>query len=261
MDVTFQPGHFMWHELVTPEPERAIDYYGAIAGMQTRAYYPKGSDKPYWTWVDRFGPLGALLTLDDAAKARGHSPHWFANVMVKDLDACLQEAQTRGATLLRGPEPMGTVGWWAVIRDPQGAEIAAFAAKDPLPARDPLLCGGFVWNELMAWDLEAAFSFYQALFGWEKLQTIHCGALGEYLIYGVYGEAVGGMFTRPADDPTPVGWVYYVQVDALDAAVDLALTRGTRLIRRSDDIPGRGRIAQLVDPQGVLFGLREKPAR
>jgi predicted enzyme related to lactoylglutathione lyase len=261
MHLTYQHGHFMWHELITTDPEGAAAFYAHVAGWKTNYYYPAGSSKPYTTWLDAWGPLGALLSLDDDAHESGISSHWFANVMVRNLEVCIARVEASGGKLLRGPEAMGTVGRWAVIQDPQGVKLAVFAAKDPLEARHPAKHGGVTWNELMSTDHRAAFEFYRSIFDWQVLRTVDPGAPGEYIVYGTYGESLGGMFTRPSDHPLAIGWVYYIQVADLEVARVRAEEQGARVVTHSVVIPGRGRTALIIDPQGAPVALREAVTR
>jgi predicted enzyme related to lactoylglutathione lyase len=56
----------------------------------------------------------------------------------------------------------------------------------------------------------------------------------------------------------PPSWIYYVQVDDFDAALERARTRGARVINGPVPIPTGTRIVQLTDPQGALFALHGK---
>jgi hypothetical protein len=111
----------------------------------------------------------------------------------------------------------------------------------------------------MTTDHEAAFGFYSALFGWEKIRDFDMGKMGKYLIYGTRGKELGGMFTKSKDMPMPPMWTYYVQVADLDAAILRARAKGARLMNGPMEVPGGARIAQLSDPQGAAFALHEAP--
>lgn len=181
--------------------------------------------------------------------------------MVWNLDVCLARVIESGGKLLSGPEAMGTVGRWAAIQDPQGIKLAVFAAKDPLEARHPAKHGGVTWNELMSTNHRAAFEFYCSIFDWQVLRTVNPGASDEYIVYGAYDEPLGGMFTRPSDHPLPIGWVYYIQVSELEVARARAEEQGAQIVTLAVEIPGRGRTAQIIDPQGASVALREAVAR
>ena len=76
--------------------------------------------------------------------------------------------------------------------------------------------GAFGWNELMTTDVEAARSFYSALFGWETEDYPVEGM--NYVLVKVGGEAVGGMMALPPDCAgLPPAWGVYVTVADADA--------------------------------------------
>lgn len=261
MHLTYQHGQFMWHELVTSDTESAARFYEVVAGWKTHQYLPKGSDEPYITWIDQQGPLGALLSLE-GAREPNIAPHWFANVVVRDLETCVARIQEAGGSLVLGPEAMGTVGRWAVFRDFQGAKLAVFQPKDPLEARHPSKHGGMTWNALACADHHASFAFYQSLFDWQRLDTLNPGKDNEHIIYGAFGEPLGAMTT--AASPDQRGWTFYIQVDHLEKAVGRAQERGGQVVPDSITDLGKSRIAAIIDPQGAAVALQEgrfaKPA-
>jgi predicted enzyme related to lactoylglutathione lyase len=51
----------------------------------------------------------------------------------------------------------------------------------------------------------------------------------------------------------PPHWATYVTVDDVDATAELAVALGGSVALPPDEIPGIGRFAGLVSPQGVRF--------
>lgn len=254
MEPTYQHGQFMWHELVTADTEAAARFYQFVAGWKTHQYYPKGSNEPYTTWIDSFGPLGALLSLADAREP-GISPHWFANVVVRDLEVAVARVLEAGGHLVLGPEAMGTVGRWAVFRDFQGTKLAVFTPKDPLEARHPWIHGGVIWNALACADHRASFDFYQALFDWQHLDTLEAGGPNEQIIYGAHGKPLGSMTT--AASPETQGWTFAIGVDDLDAALARAVQGGGTVLPAVSGAQDAAGVINLLDPQGVAIGLKK----
>lgn len=117
------------------------------------------------------------------------------------------------------------------------------------------------WHELYTTDHEAAFRFYEELFGWERLGEFDMGAMGKYLLWGRGGKQLGGMMTMPKGMKTPDGrevptsWMYYVTTADLDGALARAKARGARVLNGPMEVPGGQRIVQLLDPQGAAFAL------
>ncbi|MFG5408103.1 VOC family protein [Piscinibacter sakaiensis] len=93
------------------------------------------------------------------------------------------------------------------------------------------------WHELMAGELEAAWAFYSTLFGWTKDEAIDLGAVGVYQLFRAdAAHAIGGMMTRPPQVPVP-GWLYYVNVDAIDAAVARVKAGGGTVVNGPMQLP------------------------
>jgi hypothetical protein len=173
----------------------------------------------------------------------------------------VEKVRKLGGKVLKDPETMPSVGRFALIQDPQGAHLAVFTPSGEMGLHDDSKHGEFSWNELMTTDHTAAFSFYNQIFGWEKLQSHDMGPMGEYLIYGAHGKTLGGMFTRGEDMPMPSAWIYYIHVDDLDGAVARVKENGGQIVNGPMEVPGGDRIAQGIDPQGAFFALHEAPPR
>jgi catechol 2,3-dioxygenase-like lactoylglutathione lyase family enzyme len=80
-------------------------------------------------------------------------------------------------------------------------------------------------------------------------------------------EAVGfrigphELHLRPADAKSPArsaGSVAYWEVADVDAAIDRATSLGASLHRGPGDVPEAGRICQVREPGGVVFGMLQR---
>jgi predicted enzyme related to lactoylglutathione lyase len=246
-------GRFVWYELMTSDPKAAIAFYSEVIGWKTQPF--EGSD--YMMWMGAQGPLGGTTVLPEAAKQMGAPPHWMSNVTVADVDATVARVRELGGKVYVAPQDMPGVGRFAVIADPQGATISVFKPQMEMASHDPSKHGEFCWSELITTDQNAAFNFYREIFGWERLVDHDMGPMGVYLIYGRDGKQLGGMFNKPADMPMPPAFLYYVQVDDLDAALTRAKNNGAKVLNGPMTVPGGARIVQLMDPQGAAFALHE----
>jgi len=68
------------------------------------------------------------------------------------------------------------------LADPQGGMFGVYKPAHEGSGGDTPH-GGYSWHEFAASDLEAAFEFYQSLFGWQVLDTVPMG----YLFCGPVG--------------------------------------------------------------------------
>ena len=112
--------------------------------------------------------------------------------------------------------------------------------------------GEFSWNELIAADETGQKNFYTDLFGW----TAETGDDGKrpYTLFKKGDTMVGGMMKRPKPDG-PTHWLAYVSVEDVDAVATRAKKLGGKIVIDPVDIPDVGRIAVVLDPQGVPIGL------
>jgi hypothetical protein len=62
------------------------------------------------------------------------------------------------------------------------------------------------------------------------------------------------MMTKPAEVPAPF-WSYYIQVDAISAAVERLRAKGGIVINGPHEVPTNLWIVQAEDPQGAMFSL------
>jgi predicted enzyme related to lactoylglutathione lyase len=251
-------GHFVWHEHMTRDPKAAIAFYSEVVGWKTQ---PFGQLGDYQMWVGSQGPLGGVMKLPAELEKIGVPPHWMGNVQVDDVDATVALAQKLGGKIHNPPEDVPTVGRVAVIADPQGAAIAVFAPAQVMDAHDTSKEGEFCWNELVTSDHAAAFRFYAELFGWQQLQQMDMGPMGQYVIYGIGEKQLGGMMNVPPDVPMPPSWVYYTETLDIEAAIGRATKQGAKVMVGPMDVPGGGKVAQLSDPQGAVFALHQSPKK
>jgi hypothetical protein len=256
-------GRFVWYELLTTDPASAKDFYPDVVGWKTEAW---GANADYTMWLADQGPVGGVSALPDAAKQMGAPSHWQANVEVADVDRAVAVVKARGGNVFLAPQDVPTVGRFAVIADPQGAAIANFTPAAAMPSHDATKPGEFSWHELYTTDHEAAFRFYEELFGWERLGAFDMGPMGTYLLWGRGGKQLGGMMTMPPGMRTPDGravppsWMYYVTTADLDGALERAKRKNARVLNGPMEVPGGQRIVQLMDPQGAAFALVTPPA-
>jgi len=81
--------------------------------------------------------------------------------------------------------------------------------------------------------------------------------MGVYQMFGPAGSdgaSIGGIMTKTAETPHP-HWLYYVNVEAIDAAAARVASAGGRVVNGPMEVPGGSWIINGIDPQGALFAL------
>lgn len=247
------PGRFVWHEVMTTDPDGAIAFYQKVIGWTVM---PWDADPNYRMLAWKNAPMAGVMLLPEEARQAGAPPHWLTYISVHDVDATLIRATGLGARTYLEPMDIPSVGRIAVLADPQGATFALFRAENAGHVSDDMKLGDFSWHELAADDWKAAWEFYRALFGWEYAEQMDMGPMGTYWMFRRAGgsRTLGGIFNRPPEIPV-ANWLPYVHVKSADDVAVTAARHGGRVLNGPMDVPGGDRIAQLLDPQGAVFAV------
>lgn len=248
---------FVWHELMTSNPDAAAAFYSKVIGWKVRG---SPQDPSYRTWMTGDAPVGGLMALPDQAKLAGAPPHWMTYIGVPDVDAAVRKATGLGAQTYVPPRDIPGAGRFAVLADPQGA---AFAVYTPAPGERAPGPDAFSWHELATTDYQAAWKFYQAVFGWEHFRSMDMGQAGTYLMFGLGGpQPLGGIYNKPLEMPN---WLPYIKVARADDVAAAAKRGGGRVTVGPMEVAGGDRVVMFLDPQGAAIAAHSvvaaKPAK
>jgi predicted enzyme related to lactoylglutathione lyase len=242
---------FVWYELTATDVEAAKAFYSAVVGWKTAE--TSAGPAGYTLFVAGDTPAAGLTKLPEALRTR-ILPQWSGYVGVEDVDAAAARVKQLGGTLYIPPTDLPNSSRFSVIADPQMAMLALVkgqARQDE--SGQPGTPGRIAWHELLTSDLDKAFAFYGALFGWKKAHA-RSGPDGTYQNFAIGKETVGGMGLKPADCPRPL-WFYYINVAGVEAAAKRVRSHGGRVLDGPIAVPGGAWVAHCRDPQGVPFSL------
>ena len=245
-----KPGTFCWIELGTSAGPAAKDFYTKLFGwdVEDRDMGPAGV---YTIYKLNGKDVAASYELMADQRAQGVPPHWLSYVSVASADDAAAKAKASGATLLKEPFDVFTLGRMAVIQDPTGAVFAIWEAKDNKGLGITQVANSLCWNELLTNDTQKGRDFYTNLFGWTTEQFG-----GDYTIFKNGERGIAGMFQiRPEMGPIPPNWTIYFAVDDCDAMVQKTTELGGTVLKPAEDIPTIGRFAVLQDPQSAVFAI------
>ncbi len=116
---------------------------------------------------------------------------------------------------------------------------------------------GIAWDELHTKDRDKAESFYNTLFGWTST-PIEMGPSYTYHLLNQpgTGEMFAGSHQQGPDEADqPSFWLVSLGAEDVDKATSKASELGATVVMEPADIPGTGRFAVLMDPQGAAFGI------
>jgi predicted enzyme related to lactoylglutathione lyase len=247
---------FVWYELLADDIDAAQAFYTEVIGWTIIDENPAPADDPGFDYR-----LLAAANGDAVAglmqRPAGMPAAWNGYIGVDDVDAAVAAVETAGGAARMPAVTMLGVGRMALLADPAGTSFYVMAGVGE-PSRafqgpDGATPGHMVWNELSARDPDAAIDFYAGRFGWRQEGAMPMGALGDYrfihddtsVIGAVMGEVPGGR----------IGWLFYTQVDDIDAALARVGAAGGRGLQGPDPIPGGSFSLVAEDPWGSRFGL------
>jgi uncharacterized protein len=80
------------------------------------------------------------------------------------------------------------------------------------------------------------------------------GPMGIHQTFATDGAPCGGMVARMLQTPAPF-WLYYFNLEAVDAAMKRVIDGGGQIIHGPTQVPGGSWIANCLDPQGAIFAM------
>jgi uncharacterized protein len=246
-------GKFVWYDQMSNDLPGAETFYSKVVGW-TLAPNTMNAQK-YTLLKTGETMVGGLMPIPDDAAKMGVRPAWMGYIAVDDVKTYADKVKAAGGAIHRPPTEIPNIGTFAVAGDPSGAGFLLFKGDgDQAPTQDPTKPGFIGWHELHGGDPEKSFAFYSGLFGWTKGETMPMGAMGNYQIFNTKGQQGGGMMKKMDQEPM-AHWLYYITVDAIDAAQERVKSAGGQVINGPMQVPGGMWIINGLDPQGAMFAL------
>lgn len=244
----------IWYDLVTPDLKAAEKFYANVVGWKIADAGMPGMSYSILSAGDIM--VGGMMQSPKGSAEPDMQPHWNGHIHVSDVDQYAKRAVAAGGKICRDPSDIPGIGRFSVVADPHGATFIMFkpnSSESPKPV-PPNTAGHIGWHELAAGDGKTAWDFYSKLFGWTKDRDLDMGKMGVYRTFATGGDAVGGMMTKMPDTPKP-RWLYYLEVDAIDAAAARATKAGGKITMGPQQVPTSQWIVQCTDPQGAAFAM------
>lgn len=251
--VEFKPGTFCWVELGTTDGEAAKKFYTQLFEWDF-VDNPVGPSGVYTILKQNGKDVGALYQMPTEMTSNGVPPHWMSYISVANADESAAKAKSLGATLMKEPFDVYTMGRMAVIQDPTGAMFALWQPGTHRGAGIVNTPNSLCWNELATRDTAKAGEFYSGVFGWDK-NVQQMGPM-TYTSFMNGDRPAGGMYEPgPELGDMPPNWMVYFAVADADATLARATELGGKSCAPVMDVPGVGRMAVMTDPQGAAFAV------
>ena len=116
-----EPGSWCWSQLMSPDKDASVKFYGDVFGWTLRQH-------PEWGEFLALGEgeIAAVSQIGTDTPAEV-PPYWEVVFMVADVDATLARAQELGATVTSSPVDAGPGARQAALVDPQGAPFGVMS--------------------------------------------------------------------------------------------------------------------------------------
>ena len=249
------PRYFAWYELITTDVAGALAFYADVIGWGAQeASTPTLS---YTLFTTGALPAAGLMELPEEGRRMGARPRWMGYIGVENVQATVDGIKRLGGGVYVAPTDTN-IGLISVVADPNSANFALIDRLQIRPQHPAEMSkGGRVgWHELLAADLQKQFAFYSELFGWQKVEDEPDSSAGHHA-FSAGGQVIGGAIEKRATEPLSY-WLFYFNVDDLDAAIERVEVGGGTASRKDEELSSGLSVARCTDPQGAVFALQGK---
>jgi uncharacterized protein len=241
---------FVWVDMFTSDAAASKTFYSSLMNWTAKDVPTPGQGGAYTMLSSGGEDFGGIGSLSNPAE----KPSWMPYILVNNVEQTVRDAEKLGATVLRQPMEIPTVGRFAVVQDPAGGIFSPMSfVQPPKPPGQVNLFGPVAWMDLVTDNPQRALDFYGQLFGWK-------GVTGEDPVFGKYyefehdGHLLGGVLPRPPMMTTNT-FVPYFLVPDVDVFHETAISKGSRVVIPPSDLAGIGRFSWVLDPQDVMITL------
>ncbi|MCH5645218.1 VOC family protein [Gordonia sp. ABSL49_1] len=251
----------IWFDLMSSEPDKAAEFYGALFGWEAEDANPDfGGYRNFVKNGHRVAGMGPVMD------PNGPSDVWSVYLHTDDPDATVKAVEAAGGSIMVPPMDVGDMGTMMVAVDTAGAVIGFWK-----PNTHP----GFVewgehgtpyWFECQSKDYAKSLEFYRSAIG-ARIEEIGTGGDPDAIGPDHYGQVFVGenSYSGIMDSvklfppEVPSFWQVYVCVDDVAATVKQAEGLGAGVLMAGEETP-YGTLAALTDPFGAVFCLGHPPA-
>ena len=247
-----------WIDTAQPNPEAALDFYGALFGWEFAGPGAMPGDPPGRYYVARVRGKD-VAGIGSQLPGSPTTPGWMTYIAVKSADAAADRARGAGAAVVAGPFDAPPAGRMAVIQDPAGARLAVWEAGRRQGAQLVNEPSAWAMSLLATRDPDRAKAFYHDVFGWETDEFAPGASL--FRLFGYVGgeptqpvpRDVVGVMTELDQD---AAWNVDIWVTDVNATAARAAELGGGVVIAPGENPGFLN-AVLTDPQGATLSVSQ----
>ncbi len=118
-ETSLKHGTFVWNELITPNMEKATEFYSALFGWEPESFAIGEVDYTMFSANGR--RVGGIMRTPK--EVEGKAPAWGSYILVDDVDAAAKKVEELGGKITFPPSDIPEIGRFCALSDPDGAEI------------------------------------------------------------------------------------------------------------------------------------------
>lgn len=233
-------GRFCWFDLLTEDVESAAPFYERLFGWVTEPVEDGNR------LIRRNGGLIGGITRIARDVPESDESTWLVGFEVADLPAAVAAARRLGATIHEDVTDAPGLANWAVVEDPQGAQVLLLDPQTSLGGQTG--AGAWAWAEIWTSDPPASMNFYSEVIGWQPAAADGNG----YVVFLSASEPRAGV-VEIDQGQAHTGWAPYIGVENLAATLERARELGGSVLLEPTTEVHDGRVAAIADPTGVAF--------
>lgn len=134
LEVVDSAGSLAWTELLTPDPQTATAFYGAVFAWKFGTAPVPGIDYTVITPAAKEGGMGesgGIVALPPGVPGSDAAPQWYPYFEVADCDTAVERAVGNGASVIVAADDLPGVGRMAMLADPFGARFNVIKSVAP----------------------------------------------------------------------------------------------------------------------------------
>jgi predicted enzyme related to lactoylglutathione lyase len=244
------PGKFIWFDCVTSDTYGSKAFYGAVFNWD---FHSIGSGPGRYTLIENKGRNIGGMHFRPRDQGGAQGSRWLSLLSVDDPAQAARYVETNGGKVVVAPTPFEGRGVHALFRDNEGAVFGVLKSQTGDPPDGTVTPGEFVWLDLFARDPKKAAEFYRGLAGYD-VSVKETAAQTQRVSLKTNGLTRASIITLPKEIPDP-GWLPFVHVDDVAAAVKRAAANGGKVLLAPRDDYFGGHVAVIADPQGGVIGI------
>lgn len=256
--VVHRPGKFVWAELVTTNPDAVVGFYTRLFGWRAEkiGHGPHG----YTLLFNGDRPVGGIAYRQaDAQGATAGGARWVGSISVADINQAVTAVTSAGGQTLVAPRQIAGRGWQAVMADREGSIFGLLVSEKGDVAKGRVVDNDWAWVQLLSRKPADAAAFYEKALGYVVTDDTRT-TWSEDRLLTRDGVTYAGLTPLP-DKGKQGGWLGYVRVSQVQAAMEAAKALGGHVLVAPQDVVGAMQVAVITDPLGGAIGLVSIPAQ